>query len=147
NGLDPAGIRFLRSLLRDLSSAGMTVFLSSHLLAEVQELCTRVAIISAGRIAYEGSLEELRDRTGRRYRLQVSDRGEGVRVCAEIRGISRMEVENEEISFVIDDDAVLSALTQRLADASLAIRALIPEQLTLERVFFELTESSELSAR
>ena len=64
NGLDPAGIRLLRSLLRDLSSAGMTVFLSSHLLAEVQELCSRVAIISAGRITYEGSLEELRERAG-----------------------------------------------------------------------------------
>ena len=58
-----------------------------------------------------------------------------------------MEVENEEISFVIDDDTVLSALTRRLADAGLTIRSLIPEQLTLERVFFELTESSELAAR
>jgi ABC-2 type transport system ATP-binding protein len=57
NGVDPAGMRFLRQLLLRLREEGTTVFLSSHLLAEVQEICTRVAIISAGRIAYEGPLD------------------------------------------------------------------------------------------
>src|SRR5262249_52373754 len=54
NGLDPAGIRYLRGLLRRLASERITVFLSSHLLTEVQELCNRVAIVSAGRIVHEG---------------------------------------------------------------------------------------------
>jgi ABC-2 type transport system ATP-binding protein len=147
NGLDPAGIRFLRGLVRDLVADGMTVFLSSHLLAEVQELCSRVAIISSGRIAYEGSLDELRARAGRRYRLDVADRGEAVRICAELEGISRIEVEADEVTFAIDGDATLLALTRRLSEAGHVMRALIPEQLTLERVFFELTESSELSSR
>jgi ABC-2 type transport system ATP-binding protein len=54
NGLDPAGIRFLRRLLHRLAEEGVTVLLSSHLLAEVQEMCSRVAVIAAGRIVYEG---------------------------------------------------------------------------------------------
>lgn len=60
NGVDPAGIRFLRDLLRELADRGVTIFLSSHLLAEVQEICSRFAVISAGRIVYEGSLAQPR---------------------------------------------------------------------------------------
>ena len=142
NGLDPAGIRFLRNLLRELAADGMTVFLSSHLLAEVQELCGRVAIVSSGQIVYEGGLDELRARAGRRYRLAVADRGEGARICAEIDGISKLEIEHDEVTFAIEDDATLLRLTQRLADEQIVIHALVPEQLTLERVFFELTEPS-----
>ena len=59
NGLDPAGIRFLRRLLHRLADEGIAIFLSSHLLVEVQEVCRRVAVISGGRIVYEGELEEL----------------------------------------------------------------------------------------
>ena len=53
-GLDPAGMRDMRALIRRLADAGMTVLLSSHLLAEVEELCNRVAIVRSGRIVYEG---------------------------------------------------------------------------------------------
>ena len=59
NGLDPIGIRDLRSLLREVSEEGTTVFLSSHLLTEVEHLCDRVAIVNRGRLAAVGSLDEL----------------------------------------------------------------------------------------
>ena len=58
-GLDPAGMRDMRELVRDLAARGITVLLSSHLLSEVDELCNRVAIVRKGSIAYEGSLAEL----------------------------------------------------------------------------------------
>ena len=64
-GLDPGGMRDMRDLIRDLAGQGITVLLSSHLLAEVEELCNRVAIVRDGRVAYQGSLAELR-RPGRR---------------------------------------------------------------------------------
>jgi len=140
NGLDPAGIRFLRRLLRDLSARGVTVFLSSHLLAEVQELCERVAIVTAGRIAYEGSLDELRARAGRRYRLTADDRPRAEAICAMTDGISDLSVSHEQIEFAVAGDGALLRLTRSLAEADVVIQALVPEQLTLERVFFELTE-------
>ncbi|HEV8433563.1 MAG TPA: AAA family ATPase, partial [Thermoanaerobaculia bacterium] len=59
NGLDPAGIREIRELLRSLAAEGMSVFVSSHLLAEVQLMCDRVAIIHKGRVLKEGSVDEL----------------------------------------------------------------------------------------
>jgi ABC-2 type transport system ATP-binding protein len=148
NGLDPAGIRFLRELLRNLSHSGITVFLSSHLLAEVQELCERVAIIVAGRIAYEGSLAELRARTGRRYRLSVSDRPRAIALCRATRGVTDIKPVGEQVEFAVADDDALLEATRALVEAGLVIHALMPEQLTLERVFFELTESpSELRSR
>src|SRR6202007_5527 len=58
-GLDPAGMRDMRLLIRRLADQGITVMLSSHLLAEVEELCNRVAIVRSGRIVYEGAISEL----------------------------------------------------------------------------------------
>jgi len=140
NGLDPAGIRFLRGLLRDLTAQGMTVFLSSHLLAEVQELCSRVAIVAQGRIVYEGSLDELRARAGRRYRLTAGDRGRALSVCDGLDGVTDVELVGDDLAFAIDGDPALLELARRLSEDGNVIQALIPEQLTLERVFFELTE-------
>ena len=56
-GLDPAGMRDMRELVKRLASEGITILLSSHILAEVEELCNRVAIIRKGRIIYEGRLD------------------------------------------------------------------------------------------
>src|SRR5437588_5252939 len=74
HGLDPGGMRDMRVLIRRLAEQGMTILLSSHLLAEVEELCTRVAIISSGRIVHEGALADLRAGPGvARYRLRTTD--------------------------------------------------------------------------
>jgi ABC-2 type transport system ATP-binding protein len=141
NGVDPAGMRFLRRLLPRLAEQGITVFLSSHLLSEVQEVCTRVAIIAAGRIAYEGSMDELLARAGRRYRLETSDLVAAAQICRDLPGISRVELEVDRIGFAIDGEPALLALAGALTDAKIAIHSLTPEQVTLERVFFELTET------
>jgi ABC-2 type transport system ATP-binding protein len=140
NGLDPAGIRFLRGLLRRLTSDGMTVFLSSHLLAEVQELCARVAIISSGRIVYEGDLDALRAKAGRRYCLACDQPERAAAACARVPAVSDVAIDDEHVTFAIADDDALVGLTRAMADAGLAIRALVAEQLTLEQLFFDLTE-------
>ena len=125
-----------------LREEGVTVFLSSHLLAEVQEICTRVAIISAGRIAYEGRLDELLARAGRRYWLETSSPERTAEICRDVAGLSGIEVEPDRIGFAVDGERALVELAGALAAAEIAIRSLIPEQVTLERVFFELTETS-----
>ena len=58
-GLDPAGMRDMRALVHRLAEDGLTVLLSSHLMAEVEDLCDRVAIVTRGRVVYEGALDEL----------------------------------------------------------------------------------------
>ncbi|MGH3075272.1 MAG: ABC transporter ATP-binding protein, partial [Gaiellales bacterium] len=68
-GLDPAGMRDMKALIRDLSSQGITVLLSSHQMADVEELCNRVAIVNRGRILYEGDVTGLTRSLGTWYRL------------------------------------------------------------------------------
>ncbi|MGO4188180.1 ABC transporter ATP-binding protein [Pseudarthrobacter sp. TAF60_1] len=75
NGLDPQGTREVRSLVRSLAADGATVFVSSHLLAEVEQICTHAAIMSAGRLVAQGPLEELRRGGDMRIRLLTPDAG------------------------------------------------------------------------
>jgi ABC-2 type transport system ATP-binding protein len=141
NGLDPAGIRFLRALLHRLAGEGIAIFLSSHLLAEVQEVCHRVAVVAHGRIVHEGELEELLRGAGRRLRLEAADPRRAARVVASVEGISDVSASEDAVRFAAEHgDRVLLALTAALTEADIAIRGLIPEQLALEQVFFELTE-------
>ena len=86
-GLDPAGMRDMRLLVRRLADDGMTVLLSSHLLAEVEELCNRVAIVRRGRMAYEGTLADLRRAAGTVYHLRTTDDERALAVCAAQPGI------------------------------------------------------------
>ena len=80
----------MRDLIRDLAARGITVLLSSHLLAEVEELCNRVAIVRRGRVVYQGSLAELRDRAGGQLPPANRRRRAGARVCAAQAGIEEV---------------------------------------------------------
>jgi ABC-2 type transport system ATP-binding protein len=82
NGLDPQGTREVRSLVRSLAADGATVFVSSHLLAEVEQICTHAAIMSAGRLVAQGTLGELRQAGQARIRVLTPDAGAAVRVLA-----------------------------------------------------------------
>jgi ABC-2 type transport system ATP-binding protein len=75
NGLDPQGTREVRSLVRSLAADGATVFVSSHLLAEVEQICTHAAIMSAGRLVAQGPLPDLRQGGDTRIRLLTPDAG------------------------------------------------------------------------
>src|SRR6202041_2857198 len=73
-GLDPAGMRDMRLLIKRLAGQGMTVLLSSHLLTEVEDVCNRVAIVRTGRIVYEGEIAALKRGAGTSYRLENTDK-------------------------------------------------------------------------
>jgi ABC-2 type transport system ATP-binding protein len=138
-GLDPAGMRDMRLLIRRLADQGMTVMLSSHLLAEVEELCNRVAIVRAGKIVYEGAIAELKRSAGASYRLSTTDDERALAVCRAQPGIDDIRVVHGRIAFTADDGAV-AELSQALIEAGALIRMLAPEHVTLEDLFFSLTE-------
>src|SRR3954454_3776505 len=89
-GLDPAGMRDMRRLIRRLAAEGMTVLLSSHQLPEVQELCDRVAIVDSGRVVYEGALSELRRQGGAGYRLRSTDDARAMEIAREQAGVEHV---------------------------------------------------------
>ena len=140
NGLDPGGIRDMRDLIKRLAREGMTVFLSSHLLAEVEELCTRVAIINNGRIVYEGALADLHASAAPTYRLRTTGLERARAICAALPGVRELRVDGDELRFSADEETVLE-LSRRLVESGLGIAALVPETATLESLFFQLTES------
>jgi ABC-2 type transport system ATP-binding protein len=139
-GLDPAGMRDMRRLIRRLADQGMTVVLSSHLLAEVEELCNRVAIVRAGAIVYEGAIADLKRGAGTSYRLSTVDDARALAVCRAQRGIEDVRVAHGRIGFVAAEDAAVAELSQALVEAGALIRVLSPETVTLEDLFFSLTE-------
>jgi ABC-2 type transport system ATP-binding protein len=138
-GLDPAGMRDMRVLIKRLASEGITVLLSSHLLSEVEELCDRVAIVKEGRVAYEGALADLRSEAGHSYRVRSSDNDLAAVVAATIPGVE-VAGRGERALTVRASEPQIAELSLALGRAGVAIVALTPEQATLEDLFFRLTE-------
>ena len=138
-GLDPAGMRDMRLLIRRLADQGMTVLLSSHLLTEVEEVCNRVAIVRSGSIVYEGEIADLKRGAGTSYRLETTNDDRAIAVCRAQRGINDVRAQHSGIVFTADEAAV-AELSQALIEAGALIRALAPQTVTLEDLFFSLTE-------
>jgi len=138
-GLDPAGMRDMRLLIRRLAGEGITVLLSSHQLPEVQELCDRVAIVDAGRVVYEGALADLRRQGGAGYLLHTTDDQRALSVARAQPGIARVAAGERGLRFEAEERSV-GALSLALAGAGVGIVALMPELATLEDLFFRLTE-------
>ena len=141
-GLDPAGMRDMRLLIRRLADQGITVVLSSHLLAEVEEVCNRVAIVRKGKIVYEGAIADLKRGAGTTYRLETTDDHRALAVCRAQRGITEVRTVHDRICFNADEPAV-AELSQALVEAGALIKALAPQTVTLEDLFFSLTEGAE----
>jgi len=141
-GLDPAGMRDMRLLIRRLADQGITVLLSSHQLPEVQELCDRVAIVDRGRVVYEGALADLRRQGGAGYRLRTTDDAQAALVLRAQQGVEHV-IESETGLAFQAEERVVGELSLSLARAGVGILALTPELATLEDLFFRLTEGVE----
>jgi ABC-2 type transport system ATP-binding protein len=146
-GLDPGGMRDMRELIRDLAARGITVLLSSHLLGEVEELCNRVAIVRSGRVVYEGSLADLRDRAGVSYLLRTGDDELARRVCAAQVGIDEVRTAHPGgLLLRASGERAVGELSLALAESGAALLELTPRQASLEDLFFQLTEGDGAAA-
>jgi ABC-2 type transport system ATP-binding protein len=141
-GLDPAGMRDMRDLVRRLAGNGITVLLSTHLMSEVEQLCNRLAIIQLGRIRYEGTLAGLLAQSDCRYRLDATDPARATDVCRAIAGVHDVTAQDGSVWFAAEPEAAAS-VSLRLADAGIGVRALVPGGRSLEELFFEITEGGE----
>ena len=133
NGLDPQGIREIRDLLAELNKAGTTVFLSSHQLAEVEQLCTRVGIVDRGRLVLQQDLDELRAPTGRvMVRTPDADRA-----AALLDG----RVEQRDGDRLVVAEADPAEVNARLVAAGLRVSEIGPERRSLEELMLSVTGS------
>jgi ABC-2 type transport system ATP-binding protein len=137
NGLDAAGIQEMRALIRGLAvDRGKTVFLSSHLLHEVQQVCDRVAIISQGAIVRESTIADLlRQDDGLRVEASPPD-------AAEAALATRWAVERDGDALIVRATrAEAPELVRRLVGAGAELFRLVPEQRNLEEVFLSITRA------
>jgi ABC-2 type transport system ATP-binding protein len=144
-GLDPAGMRDMRDLVRRLASEGITVLLSSHLLGEVEELCNRVAIIRKGRIVYEGQLQDLLATAATGYRLRSPEPDRARALLLNQPGIREVVSVDGALRFQADEDAV-AAVSIALGQARIGVTALVPETASLEELFLGMTEGEQPSS-
>jgi ABC-2 type transport system ATP-binding protein len=138
NGLDPAGQHEIRELIRNLASSGHTIFLSSHMLNEVEQLCGRVAILKAGRVIAEGAVAELL-RRGRGVLLRVA--GDPSAALALLRATPWItSVEQQGDALLLDAPAARTAeINTLLAAQGIPVAEIRAHEARLEDFFLEVT--------
>ncbi len=138
SGLDPGGMKDVRELIRELGRQGTTVFLSSHLLHEVELVCTRAAIVNRGRVIVEGPVSELRP-DGMAVKVLVGDRPRAAEVLRDLPGSPPLTDDGDALIVTMPDDQV-PEMVRRLVGADIDVRAVVPApERGLEDVFLELT--------
>ncbi|MBG6107211.1 ATP-binding cassette domain-containing protein [Frigoribacterium sp. CG_9.8] len=143
NGLDPQGTREVRNLVGGLAAEGITVFVSSHLLSEVAQMCTHAAVMSAGNIVAQGTLAELRGVDTDRVRVLTEDVEVAVQTLARL-GLSPQKSDAGPTAAwvtaaVLDKTVAPEALSGALMEAGVRIRAFSVDEPSLEERFVALT--------
>ena len=137
NGLDPQGTREVRHLMREACAEGATVFVSSHLLSEIEQICTHVGVMSHGRLAFQGTLHDLRAKAGVQVRVETTHPALAAEVLEPLVG-GRPEVRGDSVVAEIGA-AASESLTAALVHAGVDVRQLVVERPDLEDLFVQLT--------
>ena len=137
NGLDPAGMREVRTLIRQLADEGTTIFLSSHLLHEVEQVCDRIAVIRQGQIVAQGAVEELLSQSGQSVKLKVKNPAKAGELLAQLPNATKIVTNGAYVQ--------VSGVESETAVAHLAQNGIIPSEVQsqksdLESLFLELTK-------
>ena len=147
NGLDPQGTREVRALVRSLAVDGTTVFLSSHLLSEIEQVCTHAAVLREGKLVAQGSLAELGAATQPMLRVEIpdTDADAAVRTLHQVPGIGLVRPDPDAgpgTDSVIRAELVGAApedVAAALVGGGVRLRALVTEKPSLEDLFVSLT--------
>ncbi|HXP19281.1 MAG TPA: ABC transporter ATP-binding protein [Streptosporangiaceae bacterium] len=137
NGLDPQGTREIRSLVKQIAADGTTVFVSSHLLAEVEQICSHVGVMSTGKLVFQGTLTGLRSRGDSRIRIRTTEPARAAEVLAAI-GLTEITTADAEVSAALGEHPP-ERINARLVHADVPVAGLETIRPSLEDLFVELT--------
>ncbi|MET9416417.1 ABC transporter ATP-binding protein [Streptomyces klenkii] len=139
NGLDPQGMREIRTLVRGLASEGTTVFLSSHLLDEIEQVCTHAAVMAQGRLLTQGTVAALASSARGRLAVTTPDTAEAVRVLKE-HGVNDLTVDDDRVTGELPAAVPeLADLNAALVRAGVRVRSFGTARASLEDAFVALT--------
>jgi ABC-2 type transport system ATP-binding protein len=137
NGLDPQGTREVRSLIREIATDGVTVLVSSHLLAEVEQICTHVGVMRTGRLVFQGTLDELRSLGSLRIVIRTAQPGEAAQTLTAL-GLADVRSADGEVSAQLSDQAP-ERICRELVLAGIGVAGLDTPRPNLEDLFVGLT--------
>nr|WP_202535797.1 ABC transporter ATP-binding protein [Streptomyces sp. SID4919] len=137
NGLDPQGMREIRALVRELASDGTTVFLSSHLLDEIEQVCSHAAVMARGRLIVQGPVAELASGVRGRLVVTTPDPADAARLLKE-RGLVDVVVTDDRVT-AEPPDGELAEVSRALVEAGVRVRGFAVERASLEDAFMALT--------
>ena len=137
NGLDPAGMREFRQLIKELGQMGKTVFVSSHLLGEVEQMCDHVGIVKGGRLLTQGSVAALLGR-GQALEMQVTDPDRAVGVLEGLEWVNRVSRRDDRLTVEAPRDRA-AELSRALAEQHIYLSELRHRDSSLEEFFLEVT--------
>ncbi|WP_192820722.1 ABC transporter ATP-binding protein [Rufibacter sp. LB8] len=142
NGLDPSGIREMRELLKDLNQDhGKTIFLSSHLLSEIEKTVSHLSILHQGHLRFEGTVDELRQAHLQTKSMEVEV--ENMLLAKEVLlryGHAVEMVADDKVRVTVQDKPEAAALNQLLVENGVGVTGLVFTQQSLEEVFLSITE-------
>ncbi|WP_204105702.1 MULTISPECIES: ATP-binding cassette domain-containing protein [Spirulina sp. CCY15215] len=139
NGMDPAGMQEMRQIIQTLSKEGVTVFLSSHLLYEIEQVCNRIAVLNHGALIAQGTMAEMRGEE-KNIRIKVKNLDAAFQVLETLDNVTYINKNNDSID--------LRGIDSELAIKSLCDREIYPQEVfytgnDLEKLFLELTKQEE----
>ena len=144
SGLDPQGMKGVRELITGLSSEGITVVLSSHLLHEVEQVCSRAMIINKGRVVVQGPVDQLRPATSK-VRLLTSDQTRARGVLGQLLGADAVGLDDGHLVVERSEEQVCE-MVALLVEEGIGVKAVVPaHEQGLEDYFLALTESGEMA--
>ena len=139
NGLDPAGIKKLRDILKEIShKEGVAVFVSSHILSEMQLMCDRVAVLDNGKIVKVEKISDTNEEKEEVVEIKVRNIKKAVKILKEEFNLD-VKIENNKINITVRTEK-LPEVIKKLAIADTEIQLVIPKEHTLEDIFFDATE-------
>lgn len=137
NGLDPSGIAEIRQLILDIAASGKTIILASHLLDEVEKLCTHLAILKEGELIQQGSIEEILSQ--KRVLAISADSLDNLKATIEtIPSIEYIETKNSEILISIDENLTPSEVNKLFVEKGVYLSSLSIRKTNLEAKFLEI---------
>ncbi len=137
NGLDPTGMQEMRLLFQQLHAQGKTIFYSSHLLSEVEKICTHLGIIHQGKLIYQDDMQAFAKWTTSRVRCKIDDIEKGKKLAQEA-GINNVQVKQQRLLVEIPSEESFNKLIYIWVKGGLSIYSLEQESTTLEDLFIEL---------
>ncbi|WET01619.1 ATP-binding cassette domain-containing protein [Flavobacterium sp. YJ01] len=141
NGLDPQGIHQIRDIIRQIASQGTTILLASHLLDEVEKVCSQVIVLRKGEILYSGSVDGMASNEGF-FEVQSSDNLLLKTVLQEHPAIDRITEEDGKVLVYLNSELSASDLNQFLFSKNIVLSHLVKRKNSLEAQFLELTQNA-----